>query len=151
MNKKFIWSIIAGMIGGFIGNGVLGAIFTSPPIQSVLYDPNIQSQLFIEITPLRNVPVSVTGLVLLSAIHGWLFSILYPSLLGDNWIKKGMFWGFVIWSMYWLFQEWFIYNTLLGEPLILNLLELFILAGGSIVEGIVISFILVKWQKVVGE
>jgi hypothetical protein len=52
--------------------------------------------------------------------------------------------------MYWLFQEWFIYNTLLGEPLILNLLELVILAVGSTVEGIVISFLLVKWRKVVG-
>lgn len=150
MKDKLFWPIIAGVIGGFFGNGVLGAIFTSPPIQSVLYDPEIQSQLFIEITPTRNVPVSVAGLVILSAIHGWLFSILYPSLLGNNWLKKGFFWGFVIWSMYWLFQEWFIYNTLLGEPLILNLLELVILAVGSIVEGIIISFLLVKWRKVVG-
>ena len=50
--------------------------------------------------------------------------------------------------MYWLFQEWFIYNTLLGESIILNLLELCILAIGSGVEGLVISFVLVKWRKV---
>jgi hypothetical protein len=46
--------------------------------------------------------------------------------------------------MYWLFQEWFIYNTLLGEPFILNALELAILMLGSLVEGIVIAFVLAR-------
>jgi hypothetical protein len=41
-----------------------------------------------------------------------------------------------------VFQEWFIYNTLLGEPILLNLLELGVLLLGSIVEGIVIAFFL---------
>jgi hypothetical protein len=50
----------------------------------------------------------------------------------------------MIWLMYWLFQEWFIYHTLLGEPLFLNLLELSILIVGSLVEGIVISFFLAR-------
>ena len=44
--------------------------------------------------------------------------------------------------MYWLFQEWLIYNLLLGEPLFLNLLELTILMPGSLVEGIMIAFFL---------
>jgi hypothetical protein len=56
--------------------------------------------------------------------------------------KKGLFWGLAIWLMYWVFQEWFIYNTLLGEPLFLNILELTILMLGSLVEGIVIAFFL---------
>lgn len=43
--------VIAGLVGGFVGNGVLGAIFASPPIQAILYNPNFQSALFIEITP----------------------------------------------------------------------------------------------------
>ncbi len=30
--------LVAGLVGGFIGNGVLGAIFSSPPIQSILYN-----------------------------------------------------------------------------------------------------------------
>lgn len=136
--------LVAGLVGGFIGNGVLGAIFSSPPIQSILYSPELQSQLFIEITPKRNIPVSVAGLVVLSIIHAWLFSILAPSIPGKTWLKKGLFWGLAIWSMYWLFQEWFIYNTLLGEPLLLNILELTILMMGSLVEGAIISFILVS-------
>lgn len=136
--------LVAGLVGGFIGNGVLGAIFSSPSIQSILYSPELQSQLFIEITPKRNIPVSVAGLVVLSIIHAWLFSILAPSIPGKTWLKKGLFWGLAIWSMYWLFQEWFIYNTLLGEPLLLNILELTILMMGSLVEGAIISFILVS-------
>ena len=46
--------------------------------------------------------------------------------------------------MYWLFQECFIYNTLFGEPLILNALELTILVLGSLVEGVVIAFFLAR-------
>lgn len=136
--------LVAGLVGGFIGNGVLGALFSSPPIQSILYNAAWQSQLFIEITPKRNIPISVAGLVILSIIHAWLFSVLLPSLPGQTWLKKGLFWGLTIWAMYWLFQEWFIYNTLLGEPLLLNVLELIVLLSGSLVEGIVIAFFLAR-------
>lgn len=134
--------VIAGLVGGFVGNAVLGAVFSSPPVQSVLYDPALQSPLFIELTPKRDIPVSVGGLVVLSVIHAWLFSVFKPSIPGDSWIHKGLFWGLTIWLTYWLFQEWFIYHTLLGEPLLLNLLELVILLSGSLVEGLIIARIL---------
>lgn len=134
--------VIAGLAGGFVGNGVLGALFSSPPVRSILYDPNWQSRLFIDVTPLRNIPVSVAGLVVLSVAHAWLFSVLSASIPGSTWLKKGLFWGFTIWLMYWVFQEWFIYHTLLAEPLVLNALELIILLLGSLVEGLVIAFVL---------
>jgi hypothetical protein len=136
--------LVTGLVGGFISNGVLGALFSSPPIQSILYNPEWQSQLFLEITPRRNIPVSVAGLVILSVIHASLFDVLMSSIPGKTWLKKGLFWGLTIWLMYWLFQEWFIYNTLLGEPLILNALELAILLLGSLVEGTVIAFFLAR-------
>lgn len=141
MKRNYGRAIVAGLLGGFIGNGVLGALFSAPLIKSILYNPALQSQLFIDITPKRNIPISVTGLVLLSAIHGWLFAVLKPSIPGSNWIQKGLFWGLSIWAMYWLFQEWFIYHTLLQEPLILNFLELVLLLGGSVIEGLIISLI----------
>lgn len=138
-----LWkSLGAGLLGGFVGNGVLGVLFSSPPIRAVLYNPNLQSQLFREITPLRNIPVSVAGLVVLSAIHGWLFGVFHRSIPGCTWVKKGLFWGMAIWLLYWLFQEWFIYHTLLREPLALCALELAILLLGSLVEGVVIAFVL---------
>jgi hypothetical protein len=136
--------ILAGLIGGFVGNGVMGAIFSSTPIKSILYNPEIQSQLFIEITLKRNIPVSVSGLVVLSVIHAWLFSIFQPSIPGGTWFRQGLFWGLTIFLMFWLFQEWFIYHTLLGEPVILNLLELSILLLGSLVEGVIIAFFLAR-------
>jgi len=135
-------AVVAGWVGGFVGNGVLGALFSIPPIKSILYDPALQSRLFIDITPRRDIPVSVAGLVILSAIHGWLFGLLRPSVPGSTWVTKGLFWGFAIWAMYWLLQEWFIYHTLLQEPLILNLLELVLLLGGSLIEGLIISFLI---------
>ena len=93
VNNSALKILLAGLVGGFIGNGVLGALFSSPPIQSILYNPEWQSQLFIEITPKRNIPVSVAGLVILSIIHAWLFSVFMPSIPGKTWLKKGLFWG----------------------------------------------------------
>lgn len=136
--------LLAGLVGGFVGNGVLGALFSSPPVQGILYNPEWQSQLFIDVTPKRNIPISVAGLVALSVIHAWLFDVFHSSIPGQTWLKKGLFWGLTIWLMYWLFQEWFIYNTLLGEPLLLNVLELTILLLGSLVEGIIIAFFLAR-------
>ena len=145
MTRTAAWKIVlAGLAGGFLGNGVLGALFSSPPMQAILYNPEWQSALFIDITPKRNIPVSVACLVILSVIHAWLFDDLMPSIPGRTWVRKGLFWGLTIWLMFWVFQEWLIYHTLLGEPLLLNLLELAILLIGSLVEGIVIAFALAR-------
>jgi len=144
MNKSKGAIVLAGLLGGFAGNGVLGVLFSLPVIKSILYDPSLQSRMFIDITPMRNIPVSVAGLVILSISHGWLFSVFLPSIPGDSWWKKGLFWGLTIWLMYWVFQEWFIYHTLLAEPIMLNILELTLLLTGSFVEGIIIAFILAR-------
>ena len=84
MKNGSVKIIVAGLVGGFIGNGVLGALFSSPPVQTILYNPEWQSQLFIEITPQRNIPVSVAGLVVLSIIHAWLFSVFKASIPGQS-------------------------------------------------------------------
>lgn len=70
--KQPLKIILAGLVGGFVGNGVLGGLFSSPPIKAILYNPALQSQLFQDVTPQRNIPVSVVGLVILSIIHSWL-------------------------------------------------------------------------------
>ena len=147
MNKS-LRIIIAGLIGGFIGEGIMGGLFMSPPINSILYNPEIQSQLFIDITPDRDLFKSIAGMVVLSIVHAWFYSLFMQSIPGKTWIKKGLFWGFTIWLMYWVFQEWFIYHTLLNEPIILNLLELTILLLGSLVEGIIIAWFFKKELKI---
>lgn len=139
--------LLAGLAGGLAGNALLGGLFCSPPVESLLYDPARQSALFIEITSKRDIPVSVAGLVILSVIHAWLFSVFRPAIPGHTWLQKGLFWGFTIWAMYWLFQEWFVYHTLLGEPLLLNLLELGLLLLGCLAEGTVIAFFLASGSR----
>ena len=140
--KKVFKIIIAGLIAGIVSEGILGALFMSPPVQKVLYNPEWQSQLFIDITPTRNMFVSVAGLVVLSVIHSVLYVVFRSSVPGNTWIRKGLFWGLTIWLMFWVFQEWFIYHTLLKEPVLLNLLELSLLLIGSLVEGIIIAGLL---------
>lgn len=142
--RKTIKIIYTGLIAGLISEGILGALFMSPPVQNILYNPEWQSELFLEITPTRNMFKSILGLIILSIAHSWLYDVFKPSIPGKTWIKKGIFWGFTIWLMYWVFQEWFIYHTLLKEPLFLNLLELTLLFIGSIVEGLIISKFLIK-------
>ncbi|MFO1400137.1 MAG: hypothetical protein U1F30_02795 [Steroidobacteraceae bacterium] len=133
---------VAGWAGGFIGNGLLGALYSSGPIRQLLYDPGLQSELFIQITPQRNVAMSVAGLVVLSGVHGALLLLLRRDAAPAAWVRHGLRLGFVIWATYWLFQEWFIYVTLLQEPLSLAGVELLLLLAGSLVEGTVIAWLL---------
>ena len=77
--------------------------------------------------------------MVLSIVHSWLFIVFQKTITGTSWIKQGFFSDFTIWLMYWVFQEWFIYHTLLQEPIVLNLLELTILLIGSFIEGLIIS------------
>lgn len=143
MRTRILWPMVAGWIGGFLGNALLGAAFSSPWVRAVLYHPGWQSRLFIDITPQRDIAVSVVGLIALSGLHGILFRQLVLSLPGRSWLEKGLVWGVILWAIYWLFQEWFIYVTLLHEPLPLALLELFILLFGSLLEGAVIARLLI--------
>ncbi len=142
MKNKTLTIIFSGLIAGFISEGFLGALFMCQPIQKILYNPNWQSKLFLEVTPTRDLFPSVAGIVILSISHSWLFSLLQKSIPGKNWINKGLFWGMTIWLMYWVFQEWFVYHTLLQEPILLNLVELTILLVGSFIEGLIISKLL---------
>lgn len=146
--NKYLKIIVSGLAAGFISEGILGGLFMSPPVHNLLYNPSWQSDTFITLTPTRDLFPSIAGIVILSIAHSWLFNILQPSIPGTTWIRKGLFWGFTIWIMYWVFQEWFIYHTLLKEPLLLNLVELFLLLTGSLVEGLIISkFLFSKHEK----
>jgi len=139
MPNRLLRSLVAGWVGGFLGNAFLGVVFSSPWIMAVLYHPTWQSPLFLELAPQRDVAQSVIGLIFLSGLHGALFAQFEPSIPGHSWLGKGLFWGTTIWLTYWLFQEWFIYVTLLREPVLLALFELAILLVGSLVEGVVIA------------
>lgn len=142
MRSRWWRAAIAGWVGGLAGNALLGLLFTSAPVVAVLHDPAWQSRLFLDLAPTRNVLVSVAGLVVLSGIHGCLYELVRASLPGRTWMRRGMVWGLVLWALYWLPQEWFIYVTLLREPLSLAGLELVILGLGSVVEGIIIARVL---------
>ena len=132
--------VLIGLISGFVGNGILGFLFSLPVVKTILYNPLLQSELFIQITPQRDVLTSVIGLIILSIIPTYLYITLIRSIPGATWISKGIFWGFSIWGMFWVTQEWFIYHTLLQEPLILNFLELTLLLVGSLAQGLVIAY-----------
>lgn len=132
--------VLSGLAGGFFSEAFMGALFVSGPVQTILYNPSTQSQLYREITPTRDLPLSIVGIILLSIAHSWLYRIFFLAIPGRTWYTKGAFWGFTIWLLYWVFQEWFVYRTLLLEPLLLNAFELVILLCGSVIEGTVIAF-----------
>ena len=76
--SKTIKIIFAGLLAGFVSEAVLGLLFTSSLVRSILYNPQWQSPLFIEVTSNRvvSLPVTIAGLVILSIIHAWLIVFL---------------------------------------------------------------------------
>lgn len=145
--KRVMLLILAGWLGGFTGNAFFGAMFSSPWITNMLYNPAWQSPMYLEITPQRNLAVSIVGLIVLSGLHGIFFHLFKPAILGRTWFQQGLFWGLTIWATYYLFQEWFIYITLLHEPVTLALVELAILLIGSLIEGVVIALAVEKMTE----
>lgn len=69
MKNRTFKIVYSGLIAGFVSQGILGGLFMSSPVQAILYDPNLQSQLFIDVTSTRALFPSVAGLVVLSIIH----------------------------------------------------------------------------------
>lgn len=130
---------LAGLAAGFFSQAAMGAVFLSPPVQALLYNPAYQSELFRTLTPTRNVAYSVAGLIALSAAHAWLFRLVQESLPPGGRVRRGLTFGVWLWVLYWVPQEWFIYHTLLGEPLWLCAVELAIVLGGSMFEGVLIA------------
>ncbi len=145
--KRVMLLILAGWLGGFAGNAFFGVLFSSQWIKNMLYDPAWQSQLYLDITPQRNLAVSIVGLIVLSGLHGIFFQLFKPAIPGRSWFQQGLFWGLTIWTTYYLFQEWFIYVTLLNEPITLALIELAILLIGSLIEGLVIALAVEKMTE----
>lgn len=139
MRQPWVRAVAAGWLGGLIGNAALGIAFSTAWLKSLLFDPRLQSAAFIELALERDVAISVAGLVLLSGIYGALYAVLAPAIPGRTTLRKGLFWGVAIWVAYWLPQEWFVYVTLLREPIALALVELAVLLGGSLLQGLVIA------------
>lgn len=132
--------ISVSLASGFLGNAISGILFTLPITAGILYNPSLQSDLFLEIAPMRNIPLSVAGLIVLSIIPTYLFATLRNAMPGGTWFRIGLFWGFAIWGMFWVTQEWFVYYTLLHEPLILALFELLLLLPGAMAQGLTMAY-----------
>lgn len=144
LNNRFgiLRIMLAGLVAGLVSHGLLGMIFTSTAIESIIYHPELQSELFNQVVPQRNVYQTLLGLSLLSILHSGFYAIFYQSIPGSTWIRKGLFWGFTLWALYWLFQDWFMFHTLLNEPVLMNLFQLSIMLICSLIEGLLIALIL---------
>ncbi|MBU0679740.1 MAG: hypothetical protein KJ626_16685 [Verrucomicrobia bacterium] len=144
--RRVVWLLVSGVVAGVVGHGAMGLIFYSPPMQALLYMDPVQSEIFLSICQPRNIPTCAAGIILLSILHAVFFAVFQPSIPGRTWFRKGIFWGFTIWALYWLFQEWLLYTMLLGVPILMNIVELSVLLIGSLVEGVMIALFLV-WLK----
>lgn len=130
---------LVGLAAGFFSQAAMGAVFLSPPVQALLYNPAYQSELFRTITPTRDVAHSIAGLIVLSAVHAWLFRLIQDCLPTGGRVRRGLIFGVWLWLLYWVPQEWFVYHTLLGEPLWLCAVELTIVLCGSLLQGALIA------------
>lgn len=139
--------VVSGIIGGAVGYAVTAAIFSTQAVKEIIFNPDIQSKVFISLLQNGNMPLAAAGLILLSVIHSWLFELLRPSIPGHTWFAKGLFWGLVIWLMFWLFQEWFVFLALVKQPWHLSAFELLLKLPGALIEGAIIAYIIMVKPK----
>ena len=144
MPQNAIRIIGGGILGGLAGGLVMTFLYELPPIHALLFNPDLQSPLFLEAAPQRNMGASFAGLLVIGVVHAWLFSVVWESIPGSTWVKQGLFWGVAIWAVYWAFNEWFTFYAVLQQPLTLILLELPLLLLGACVEGLVIAFFILR-------
>ena len=126
--------VLGGLAAGFLSNAVIGFVMTRKQIHALLTSPTRNSATYVDVTAKINLPVAISGLVALSVIHAWDFTVLSPSLPGDTWAIHGLAFGGLIWLFFWLFQEWFSFRNLLKVPLAISALRLCVLAGGAAIE-----------------
>ncbi|HSM71465.1 MAG TPA: hypothetical protein VK851_07980 [Anaerolineales bacterium] len=145
--QKWGWAILSGIIGMFVGAGVGGpllfAVGPSTIFNEAIQSPKV-SAVWGELEPL---PLMVSNplafaivLAVLGAVHGYVFVLVIRSL-PDTTLKRGLYFGFIIWLMSILYFELQAPYSMLGEPLILVGVELAIGLVGALVEGVVISWI----------
>lgn len=135
--------ILSGLLAGAVSNAVVGLIFTRKPVHAMIHDSSRNSRRYIDTASQMNLPVAIIGLILLSIIHSFIFAYIGASLPGATWISRGIVFGIMIWLFFWLFQEWFAFHCLLGVPFSLNFFRLCVLLIGAVIEGIIISWLVV--------
>lgn len=134
---SWLWFVVVGLGAGFVSQGIMGALFMNPWSQAVLMDPGLQSSLYRELSVLRPLVPSIVGLVL----WGLVPALLHRRLAHPGpWWKAGLVTGAWVWALFWLPQEWFMYITLLAEPVPLATLELVFAAVGCAVQGLILGW-----------
>jgi hypothetical protein len=141
MLNVYLTIIVAGLLGGFISNAFIGFILTRAFVHRVL-NPDKHTTHYREASTGIRLPIAIGGLITLTIIHAWLFYILCGSLPGSTWLPKGLAWGFVIWLMYWVFQEWFSFRMLFGLPALHSLFRLVVFLLAAFIEGMIIAFLM---------
>lgn len=134
--SSLVRTALWGLLAAFVSQGLMGVLFLNPWTQGLLYHEQWQSLLYRQVTPQRDLLPSIVGLVVWGLIPAFLHRRLAPS--GSPW-RAGLATATWIWLLFWLPQEWFIYVTLLGEPLPLAGLELVLAALGSLAQGLLLA------------
>ena len=150
--RRWVRGLIGGLVGvlasfpvGFLLFFVIGA--------EILFDPMLQSAKLIavwqEIEPLpllfRDPASFILGLLLLGGVRGLVFAGIVGGLPAPI-FKRGVAYGVILWSLAFLFFEFFTPFNLFGEPMPLLALQLAFWFVVAQVEGIVISAVYGKNQ-----
>lgn len=145
--RKIGRALLAGIVGIFASFAVSAPLlFAIGPF--TIFNEAIQSPKVIavwgELEPLPLLVSNPVGfgliLTLLGAVHGLVFAIIAGGLPASM-LKRGLLYGLIIWLLASLFFELQAPFAMLGEPLLLVLVELAIQFAGALMEGVTISWI----------
>lgn len=150
MKTSIFKTLLAGLAGGFALNLIVLLTFRLLGFGwnggGILLDPSIQSPKLIAVwTQIEPLPLIVsnpapiiTGLILFGIVHAFIYRWLAPAWSPGIW-KRAWKMALLVFSLSFLFWEFFTPFNQFGEPILLISLELVFWASIAIVETLVIA------------
>lgn len=147
MRLKVARLLIGGSVGSVAASLVAGGLFIGVS-GGILFNPQLQSPKLIavwrEIAPLplivSNPGAFHVGIAILGIIHALVYAMIRDGLPGEG-LRKGVSFGFILWTLQATFFEYFTPFNLFGEPPTLVLFQLVLWVPVTQVEGLIIAAI----------
>lgn len=129
-----------------LNTGLLYGLFMNPISQSIIFSTDYEQstklvEVWEQIEPIPTLISLSPALIISPIVYCIFFTLFFPALPGKTGVKKGLFFGVMLWSLIALFFELFTPFGLFGEPLHLLLYELMLWFIGLTTVGTVMGMI----------
>lgn len=144
-SPTLIRALSAGFAGGIAWIG--GMVLFFGPAQSILANPDFQSQKFLfvveQLEPLPHTAgawwILPIGLLAIGMLYGIVYHFVRKAFPGKPWWKKGVQFGLVAWALMVPWFEFYLPWNVMHEPAMLVVFEIVLWMGVLLIVGIAIA------------